>query len=86
MILSDGGIICDWEDCESLKGEVNHWWIMCEQAGWLMLKPWNDELARWPNVMHLCGQACASKAQSEWMAVQVERAQKFGPQLVGRAR
>lgn len=82
MILEDGGILCDWEDCESLKGEVNHWWLQYEQAGRLVTEPWNDEIARWPGVMHLCGMQCASRSHSEWMRVQVERAQKFGPQLV----
>lgn len=79
MRLPDGSIQCDWEDCTATKGPSNKWWLMYEQAGRLVLMPWhgNEELAQFPNVMHICGFRCAAKSQDEWMQTQLSRELMF---------
>lgn len=67
--------------CERPKGEGNHWFNFMANATVTaalgsdvvsfttnaLFSKWNDVVADMPGVRHICSQACASKALSQWM-------------------
>lgn len=64
--------------CGNQKKSSNNWWMMFvdEFAGkeTLVLAHWNEEYAvqcrqtkNGATIKHICGQGCATKAQSVWM-------------------
>lgn len=59
--------------CGVEKKESNHWWKMVEyltghQAGHLALYRWGNETITIDPVIHICGQDCATRKLSEFMA------------------
>ena len=76
------GYVCDWEDCQRVKGPVNGWFLMWEDRSetspaTLCLTRWDGIFADYEHAQHLCGAECAAKAQAEWISVQQERERKF---------
>jgi hypothetical protein len=59
---------CDY--CDKRKGEANHWWLLFTENfpnGPFDLMLWDDGAADGDNVQHICSEACATKALSQWM-------------------
>jgi hypothetical protein len=65
-------IRCAGPHCGQLKGESDHWWLMWPSkegaAAVLSLCAWDDEIARREGAIHVCGEQCAQKLQSMFMA------------------
>ena len=60
---------CD--GCGALKDKSNHWWLVAEYPGELLVAQWTDELAalrtdkeQW---RHYCGRECVQKAIEKFM-------------------
>jgi hypothetical protein len=51
--------------CGATKGEANHWWVIAITQHEFYLYGWHKNTR--PD-FHVCGQACASKKLSEFMA------------------
>lgn len=63
---------CAGPNCGVTKGATDRWWIMwtsIEQfkTAVLYLAPWNEELAQREGTLHVCGELCAQKLQSQFM-------------------
>jgi hypothetical protein len=55
-----------------MKSAGDRWWVMwtsIEQfkSPVLYLAPWSEELARTEGTLHVCGELCAQKLQSQFM-------------------
>jgi len=55
-----------------VKGASDRWWVMwtsLEQfkTPVLYLAPWNQQLAESEGTLHVCGELCAQKLQSQFM-------------------
>ena len=71
----DEAFTCDV--CGREKRVVNHWWLVrleavdcCEEDQPLRsftLLPWDAGLCRSPEIYHLCGGSCATKALERFM-------------------
>ena len=63
---------CAGPNCGQLKGETDHWWLMWPSkegsAAVLSLCAWNDDIARQEGALSVCGELCAQKLQSIFMA------------------
>jgi hypothetical protein len=58
--------------CGTQKRETNRWWLMSRIETLpgqveLVLQEWNREDADLDIIIHLCGEECASNAQSQFM-------------------
>jgi len=72
----DESFICNI--CGTVKLESNHWWmitlgnVLCFDEGQpsrrFTLLPWNEDQSRNPDVYHVCGEGCASKALERFMS------------------
>ena len=72
----DEAFSCDI--CGNKKMESNHWWmvtlgnVLCFEEGQparhFTLVPWNQAESRNPNVAHVCGEGCATKALERFMS------------------
>ena len=73
---------CAGPNCGQLKGETDHWWLMWPSkegnAAVLSLCAWDDEIARREGAIHVCGEQCAQKLQSKFMANILEHQAKRG--------
>lgn len=63
---------CAGPNCGVVKNSSDRWWVMwtsIEQfkTPVLYLAPWNEELARAEGTLHVCGELCAQKLQSQFM-------------------
>jgi hypothetical protein len=63
---------CAGPNCGVLKGSSEHWWVMwtsmdAYKAPVLYLAPWSEELAQTEGALHVCGELCAQKLQSQFM-------------------
>jgi hypothetical protein len=63
---------CAGPNCGELKGASDRWWVMwtsIEQynAPVLYLAPWSEALAETEGALHVCGELCAQKLQSQFM-------------------
>ena len=63
---------CAGPNCGVLKGASDRWWVMwtsIEQyrAPVLYLAPWSEGLAQSEGALHVCGELCAQKLQSQFM-------------------
>jgi hypothetical protein len=63
---------CAGPNCGALKGLDDHWWLMwTSYADWgkpvLMLCVWDEDIATREAALHVCGEACAQKLQSQFM-------------------
>jgi len=63
---------CAGPNCGQLKGEANHWWLMWPSkegdVAVLSLCAWDEEIARREAALLVCGEQCAQKLQSMFMA------------------
>ena len=51
-------VTCDV--CGRARSETNHWRLVWLSAGQFVSSPWKDDLARFPGVKHVCGDAHAT--------------------------
>ena len=75
---------CAGPNCGVLKGGSDRWWIMWSSfddydVPVMHLAPWDEKLAVQEGAMHVCGEGCAQKLQSQFMDnVLASRARKSG--------
>ena len=63
---------CAGPNCGTLKGSSDHWWLMWTSFAdlsipLLYLCPWDEEIAQREGTLHVCGELCAQKLQSQFM-------------------
>jgi len=63
---------CAGPNCGELKGTSDRWWVMwtsIEQykTPVLYLAPWSEGVAKSEGALHVCGELCAQKLQSQFM-------------------
>jgi len=63
---------CAGPNCGLLKGSSDRWWLMWTsfadyRAPVLFLSPWDEELSVQEGTLHVCGEGCAQKLQSQFM-------------------
>jgi hypothetical protein len=63
---------CAGPNCGVLKGVSDRWWVMWtsfedHQLPVVHLAPWDEELAVREGALHVCGEGCAQKLQSQFM-------------------
>lgn len=63
---------CAGPNCGVLKGASDRWWIMWSSfedhnVPVMHLAPWDDRLAVVEGALHVCGEGCAQKLQSQFM-------------------
>ncbi len=68
---------CAGPNCGVLKGDSERWWIMWTSFGeheipMVHLAPWNEALATREGALHICGERCAQKLQSQFMGNVIE--------------
>lgn len=69
---SKGFYRCAGPNCGIMKNAHDRWWLMwtsMEQfkTPVLYLAPWNEEVAQAEGTLHVCGELCAQKLQSQFM-------------------
>jgi hypothetical protein len=75
---------CAGPNCTQVKGSSDRWWVMwtsLEQykTTVLYLAPWSEQLAQSEGALHVCGELCAQKLQSQFMGnVLASRKQNAG--------
>jgi hypothetical protein len=58
---------CKCEECDMQKSFANHWVMLCERNGNLIILPkWDDKMIR--RTRHFCGRAHASRYVERWIA------------------
>jgi hypothetical protein len=55
-----------------LKGTSDHWWLIWTsfaefKHAVLHLCPWDEEVAQKEGTLHVCGEMCAQRLQSQFM-------------------
>jgi hypothetical protein len=63
---------CAGPNCGVQKGASDRWWVMWSsisdhEAPLMHLAPWDENLAMQEGAMHVCGELCAQKLQSQFM-------------------
>src|SRR6476646_2825450 len=63
---------CSGPNCGTLKGAPDHWWLMWTSfrefnRPVLYLLPWDDDIAQRVGTLHVCGELCAQRLQSQFM-------------------
>ena len=63
---------CAGPNCGVLKGASDRWWIMWSafddrKVPVMHLAPWDENLAVQEGALHVCGEGCAHKLQSQFM-------------------
>jgi hypothetical protein len=62
---------CAGPNCGILKGASDRWWVMWSsfenEIPVMHLAPWNENLAVQEGALHVCGEGCAQKLQSQFM-------------------
>lgn len=63
---------CAGPNCGLLKQSTDRWWLMWTSLGEfnrpvLYLCSWDDQLAEREGVLHVCGELCAQRLQSQFM-------------------
>jgi hypothetical protein len=63
---------CAGPNCGLLKGVSDRWWLTWTSYGdygvpVMFLAPWDEELAMREGTLHVCGDGCAQKLQSQFM-------------------
>ena len=74
---------CAGPNCTQTKNASDRWWVMwtsIEQyrTPVLYLAPWNEELATKEGALHVCGELCAQKLQSQFMGNVLSNRKKIG--------
>jgi hypothetical protein len=72
---------CAGPNCGVLKGVSDRWWIMWSSfddhdVPVMHLAPWDEKLAVQESAMHVCGEGCAQKLQSQFMGNLLENQSK----------
>ena len=79
MIPSNGNSVdskpfyrCAGPNCGTVKNSNDRWWVMWTSIEQLKnpvpyLAPWNEDLAKAEGTLHVCGELCAQKLQSQFM-------------------
>ncbi len=58
---------CKCEECEMQKSFANHWVMLFEKSGNLVILPkWDEKMVR--RTRHFCGRAHASRYVERWIA------------------
>jgi hypothetical protein len=70
--VASGFYRCAGPNCGILKRTSDRWWLMWTSAvnynqPVLYLAAWDEELANREGTLHLCGEMCAQKLQSQFM-------------------
>lgn len=63
---------CAGPNCGVLKGSSDRWWVMWSSFGdhelpVMHIAPWEEKVAEREGAMHVCGEGCAQKLQSQFM-------------------
>jgi hypothetical protein len=63
---------CAGPNCGVLKAAGDRWWLMWTSFAEfnrpvLYLGPWDDDIAQKEGTLHVCGELCAQKLQSQFM-------------------
>jgi hypothetical protein len=63
---------CAGTNCGTLKRSSDHWWLMWTSFGEfnrpvLYLCSWDEGIASAEAALHVCGELCAQKLQSQFM-------------------
>ncbi|HXP16713.1 MAG TPA: hypothetical protein VN868_06395 [Terriglobales bacterium] len=63
---------CAGPNCGTLKGATDHWWLMWTSFSdfnrpVLYLCTWDDGIAAREGTLHVCGELCAQRLQSQFM-------------------
>jgi hypothetical protein len=63
---------CAGPNCGVVKGKTDHWWLMWTSFGEfdvpvLYLCPWDEIIAQKEGTLHVCGELCAQKLQSQFL-------------------
>src|SRR5215472_5167549 len=63
---------CAGPNCGTLKRSTDRWWLMWTSFAdlsipILYLCPWDEEIAQKEGTLHVCGELCAQKLQSQFM-------------------
>lgn len=63
---------CAGPNCGTLKGNSDRWWLMWTsfadmEVPVLYLCPWDEAIAQREGTLHVCGELCAQKLQSQFM-------------------
>ena len=63
---------CAGPNCGTLKDSSDHWWLMWTSAvnfsqPVLYLCAWDEEIANREGTLHVCGELCAQRLQSQFM-------------------
>ena len=80
---------CKCEECDMQKTIANHWVMLYERNGNLVILPkWDEKMIR--RTRHFCGRAHASRYVERWignpsMAAIAEDAGELGPQKIAEA-
>jgi hypothetical protein len=74
---------CAGPNCGVLKGSSDRWWVMWSsfadyESPVMHLAPWDDKLALLEGAMHVCGEGCAHKLQSQFMGNVMENRSRRG--------
>jgi len=77
---------CAGPNCGALKGSTNRWWVMWTsfdelKVPVLHMAPWNEDLALREGALHVCGEGCAQKLQSNFMGNVRENEERAGQGL-----
>ena len=75
---------CAGPNCGVQKGISDRWWVMWTSLGdrkipLMHLAPWDERLAVQEGALHVCGERCAQKLQSQFMGnVLANRSRRTG--------
>ena len=63
---------CAGPNCGVMKGASDRWWILWSsfdehEIPVMHLAPWDEDLALQQGALHVCGEGCAQKLQSQFM-------------------
>lgn len=63
---------CSGPNCDMAKSATDRWWLMWTSFGdmqvpVLYLSPWDETIAQKEGTLHVCGERCAQKLQSQFM-------------------
>ncbi len=71
---------CAGPNCDQIKGKTDHWWMMWPSKEGnltvLSLCAWDEEVALREAAMSVCGEECAQRLQSMFMANILEHQHK----------
>src|ERR1041384_5983885 len=69
---SSGVYRCSGPNCDQVKNSQDRWWMMWTSFGEynrpvLYLCSWDEEIAQQESTLHVCGELCAQRLQSQFM-------------------